>query len=159
MNIDSQNSLPTATGQPTSVTTKPVTTKPVAIKPVTTNLVIIGSDHGGFQLKQQLVTWLAQQGVAVEDVGAQELDPEDDYPVFAQRVGQRLTQRNGADSPSTSSSGSSIAPPPAWGVLLCRTGAGMTIVANRFPAVRAVVCRNVVDAQLARAHNNATGGA
>ena len=113
--------------------------------------IYIGSDHGGWQVKQELVPWLREQYPAVEDMGAQELNPEDDYPVFAQRVGERVSHA----ALSLGLTPASAQNPETVGILLCRSGAGMTIVANRFPLVRAVVCRNQDDARLAREHNNA----
>ena len=100
--------------------------------------VCLSADHGGFVLQQQLFQWLRQSGVRVMHLGPTLLDPEDDYPHYAKSVARRIQQ----DA-------------HAVGVLACRTGAGMSIVANRFPGVRAVVCRNEEDARLAREHNDA----
>lgn len=105
----------------------------------------IGSDHGGWALKAELVAWLQSNNHLVEDVGAVQFEPADDYPVFAAKVGQALSA---LQEPVEQD-------PTQWGVLLCRSGAGMAIAANRFPFVRAVVCRQPEDARLARAHNNA----
>lgn len=106
--------------------------------------IYIGSDHGGFALKETLAPWLVQFA-PVQDLGAEELNEDDDYPVFAQRVAQAVM--SATETPTTD--------PQHLGVLVCRTGVGMSMVANRFPHVRAAVCRNQEDARLARAHNNA----
>jgi len=107
--------------------------------------IYIGSDHGGFELKQLLIEWARQKDLSITDCGAVELNPEDDYPEFALRVSQPISDQ--AEAPTQN--------PTVMGILLCRTGAGMTMVANRFSAVRAVICRNPEEAKLARGHNNA----
>jgi RpiB/LacA/LacB family sugar-phosphate isomerase len=109
----------------------------------------LGTDHGGFAIKAILRPWLeelaGQAGGEVRDFGAKRLKPDDDYPEFAQPVARRVNQAAEAVDHD----------PTVWGVLLCRSGAGMAIVANRFPHNRAVVCRSVEDARHAREHNNA----
>ncbi len=107
-----------------------------------------GADHGGWKIKQELLAWLAGPVSAageIMDLGADHLDPDDDYPLFAKAVSSRVSEsREPVDQD-----------PTVWGLLLCRSGAGMTILANRYPFVRAVVCRSVEDARHAREHNNA----
>lgn len=109
--------------------------------------LLFGTDHGGFDVKEELISWLegSDLGLTFEDLGAFALDPQDDYPVYGQEVARRISETPDEFDVD----------PLAFGVLLCRTGAGMSIVANRFRGVRAVVCRNLEDARLARAHNNA----
>lgn len=108
----------------------------------------IGSDHGGFALKQSLMPWLQEQfggnGNTVADVGADVLDLDDDYPPYAAAVA-RAVQDPVADRAELT----------RWGVLICRSGSGMAIAANRFTGVRAVVCRTIDDVTHAREHNNA----
>ena len=100
--------------------------------------VVLAADHGGFNLKEALKQHLLTQGYEVEDVGAHQLDPEDDYPDFmypaAQMVGLDMNAR---------------------GIFLCRSGAGAAIVANKVKDVRPVVARTVEEAQHAREHNDA----
>lgn len=108
--------------------------------------LFFGTDHGGFRIKEELKPWLEQHyGVEIVDKGAKEMDPDDDYPIFGKEVAEEIESlREPVDGD-----------PTVFGVLLCRSGSGMAIVANRFPHVRAVVCRSVNDARHAREHNNA----
>ena len=98
--------------------------------------LLIGSDHGGFSTKQMLLDHLRAQGVDVEDVGPRSLDPEDDYPDFACLVAAAIS-RGAADC----------------GILICRSGIGMSINANRFPFIRAAVGMNEDLARMSREHN------
>lgn len=99
--------------------------------------IIIGADHGGFSLKESLKPFLAEMGFAVTDVGT-ESDQAADYPDFgaktAEAVSTGLFQR---------------------GILICGSGVGMSIVANRFPGVRAALCLDTETARLSRMHNDA----
>lgn len=100
--------------------------------------VYIAADHGGFDLKEALKEYLETRNYDVEDCGAYELDPSDDYPDFMYPAAQRI----GADH-------------SARGIFLCRSGAGAAIVANKVKNVRAVVARTKEDAKHAREHNDA----
>lgn len=102
-------------------------------------MVYLGSDHGGFELKEQLKVAIPSFGAMFEDLGAMALNPDDDYPQFAQAVAKKVAQKPGEH----------------MGILLCRTGGGMAIAANRFRGVRAVECRTTDDAIYAREHNHA----
>ena len=100
--------------------------------------IIIGSDHGGFASKEAAKTIIAKRkDIAVEDVGCASPDACD-YPDFAEAVASAVD--TGA---------------ACRGVLICTTGIGMSIAANRFPNVRAALCASVADAKIARAHNKA----
>jgi ribose 5-phosphate isomerase B len=99
--------------------------------------IIIGADHAGFNLKEEMKPPLAFFGLAVTDVGSENDDPTD-YPDFAARVAGKV------------SSGEF-----GRGILICGSGAGMVIVANKFPRVRAVLCLNEDMARLCRLHNDA----
>ena len=99
--------------------------------------VAIGSDHAAFALKDALVKELRAAGMQVEDVGAPSTDSVD-YPDFASLVAARVVART-SDR----------------GILLCGTGIGMSIAANKFPGIRAAVCHDVTTARLARLHNDA----
>lgn len=79
--------------------------------------IFIGADHRGFKLKEKVKGWLA--GQLVEDVGAHTFDPKDDYPLYAGRVASRVAQGEGL------------------GILICGSGVGVDVVANKFDGVRA----------------------
>ena len=96
----------------------------------------IGADHGGFELKEQLVADLRAAGIEVLDKGPAVMDPADDYPVYGAAVAEAIV-RGEADC----------------GILVCRSGAGMGIVANRFHGVRAVVASGKDIAVKSREHN------
>ncbi len=85
--------------------------------------ILIGADHKGFRLKEELKPWLIEQGHEVVDVGATSLAPSDDYMDYARRV---------VDSISTEELGQH----EGRGILICGSGVGVDIVANRFKGVR-----------------------
>ncbi len=99
--------------------------------------IAIASDHGGFELKGDLVQFLKKEGIEVEDLGTKGPDAVD-YPDFASLVARRV-------------SGGEV----DGGVLICGTGIGMSIVANKFQNVRAAVVSDEYTARMAKAHNNA----
>ncbi|MBN2438647.1 MAG: ribose 5-phosphate isomerase B [Deltaproteobacteria bacterium] len=99
--------------------------------------IIIAADHGGYTLKEALKPFLAQMGFAVTDVGTAS-DRAVDYPDFGEKA---------AGAVSTG-----LFP---LGILICGSGVGMSIVANRFPGVRAALCLDEETARLSRMHNNA----
>ncbi|NBC33466.1 MAG: ribose 5-phosphate isomerase B [Alphaproteobacteria bacterium] len=99
--------------------------------------VAIGADHAGFALKEWLKARLAESGYGILDVGTHSADSVD-YPDFAHAVGDAL-----------------VSGKANRGVLICGTGIGVSIAANRNPAVRAALCQNVDAARLARQHNDA----
>ena len=99
--------------------------------------IYIASDHGGFNLKTFLVDHLKSKGHDVHDLGP--ADPSScDYPVKAQAVTDALLKND-----------------EALGILVCGTGIGMSMAANRVPGIRAAVCTNEFHAAYCRAHNNA----
>lgn len=102
----------------------------------------IGTDHGGFSAKEALKPMLAELGVQVEDFGAHTLDADDDYPQFAFAVAEAVARDAAAGRESI-------------GVLLCRSGAGMEIAANKVDGVRAGRADSVADVKLLREHNGA----
>ena len=99
--------------------------------------VAIGSDHAGLALKRELRTVLEERGLDVHDVGTDD-ESSCDYPDFAHAVAARV-ERGEAD----------------LGLLVCGTGVGMSITANRHRGVRAVVCSECLSARMAREHNDA----
>jgi ribose 5-phosphate isomerase B len=100
--------------------------------------VVIGADHAGFALKEAIKGWLTEWGIPHRDVGAEVLDPGDDYPDFAARVAAAVA---GGEAER--------------GILVCGSGIGMSIAANKVPGVRAAVCRDERDARASREHNDA----
>jgi ribose 5-phosphate isomerase B len=98
--------------------------------------IAIGSDHRGVKIKQRLVQSLGAAGYTVFDAGTQTEVPCD-YPDFAHVVAKRVSE------------GSSDR-----GVLICGTGIGMAIVANKFPGVRAASCYDEVLVEVSRRHND-----
>lgn len=99
--------------------------------------VAIGADHGGYQLKQRLVRTLQTGGHEVADLGTHSPTPCD-YPLYGEKVAQAVS--SGAFE---------------RGILICKSGIGMSIVANKFSEIKAALCRNVKDATLSREHNDA----
>ena len=98
--------------------------------------VAVGADHAGFALKQDLKSWLTAQGHTVLDFGTHSGDSVD-YPDFAAVVSRAVS-----------------AGEAACGVLVCGTGIGMAIAANKVPGIRAGVCGDVETARLSRQHND-----
>ena len=98
--------------------------------------IALGTDHAGFVLKSAVVDYLSSRKIEVIDLGAYEYDSEDGYPDPAFRVGTAIMDET-ADA----------------GVLLCGTGYGISIAANKIPGVRAVSCDTPEHARIAKAHN------
>ena len=101
------------------------------------NSIAIGCDHRGFGLKERIMTFLQNEGYSYQDFGCYSTEPVD-YPDIAQKVGEAVA------------SGSFD-----QGILICSTGIGMCIAANKIKGVRAALCHNVFAAQRARQHNDA----
>src|SRR6218665_1344175 len=99
--------------------------------------IVIGSDHAGFHYKEQIKTWLAQQGWMVEDKGTYSTDSTD-YPDYAHPVATMVEEGNAAA-----------------GILICGSGNGVCMTANKHQGIRAALCWNEELAALARQHNNA----
>ena len=106
--------------------------------------VYLGSDHAGYELKRLLLARLPDVGYAdagsydVVDMGADHYDPEDDYPAYCIRTGERV-----------------VADPGSLGVVIGGSGNGEQIAANKVIGVRAALAWNEATARLAREHNNA----
>lgn len=100
-------------------------------------VVAVGADHAGFALKEDLKACLKEQGYEVRDLGTDSLESVD-YPDFAARV-----------------AGAVASGEVPWGLLVCGTGIGMAITANKIPGVRAACCADPFSARMARAHNDA----
>lgn len=100
-------------------------------------IIAIGSDHGGVELKEKIKGSLQHAGHEIKDLGTNNKDSVD-YPDIALRVAEEVSQGKAAR-----------------GILLCKTGIGMCIVANKVPRVRAALCCQVEQAKLASEHNQA----
>ena len=99
--------------------------------------IALGADHAGFELKDKIKRHLEQQGITVDDRGTGSAESVD-YPDYARLVGEEVAEKR-ADR----------------GILVCGTGIGMSIAANKVPGIRAVNPHNEIEAQLSREHNDA----
>jgi len=99
--------------------------------------IAIGCDHGGYALKTILVPFLEQKGITVRDAGAHSTEIVR-YPYYAADVAQAVA-RGEADR----------------GILICSTGIGMSMIANKFKGIRAALCTDTYMAKMTRAHNDA----
>jgi len=99
-------------------------------------MIAIGSDHAGFRLKEKIKDFLRKKGVEFCDFGPENEDPVD-YPDFGKKVAKAVSQGEAER-----------------GILICGSGLGMTIVANKFKGVRATLCHDEYTAKMSRAHND-----
>ncbi|MBT3234874.1 MAG: ribose 5-phosphate isomerase B [Bdellovibrionales bacterium] len=99
--------------------------------------LFLASDHAAFAAKEQLKSQLSKKGLVVRDLGPQS-DGRCDYPNFAIKLARKIQANS-----------------QALGVLLCGSGVGVSMAANRFAGVRAALCRTTEEAVLAKEHNNA----
>jgi ribose 5-phosphate isomerase B len=99
--------------------------------------LVIASDHAGFSLKEEVRAYLARAGHQVLDLGAFTCNPEDDYPDFAERVGEAIR-----------------AGEAQRGVLICGSGVGVSIAANKIPGVRAAMCHDTYSAHQGVEHDD-----
>ena len=106
--------------------------------------VILGADHGGFELKAKLKGFLVEKGIEVEDIGPHEFDKDDDYPDFGKKVAEIVSKE-----------GSEIGQKNVMGMLICRSAGGVIITANKFRGIRAVAVFDETQARHAREHNDA----
>lgn len=100
-------------------------------------MILVGSDHGGLELKEAIKLLLTERGITVEDCGTDNGDSVD-YPDFGIKVARRVSAGEAEK-----------------GILFCGTGIGMSIVANKFPNVRAALATDPFMARMAKEHNNA----
>ncbi len=99
--------------------------------------IVIGADHGGYELKDHIKAHLESKGFEVTDVGTNSSE-SCDYPIYASRLCQKL-QEGEAE----------------LGILVCGTGIGMSMAANKHRGIRAACCSDTFSARLTRLHNNA----
>jgi ribose 5-phosphate isomerase B len=100
-------------------------------------MIAIGSDHGGFMLKQEIIDYLTAKGLSFKDFGSFN-DDAVDYPDYAKAVTSAIL------------SGECL-----QGILICGTGIGISIAANRNPGIRCALCHDVFSAEATRLHNDA----
>lgn len=103
--------------------------------------IFIGADHGGFYLKEKIEAYLSKRGYTWEDVGGKELDPNDDFPQFAQLAATKVLGEDERDDPRA--------------ILICTGGQGMAMAANRFNGIRAAVIWDSREAKECRNDNDA----
>lgn len=99
--------------------------------------IALGADHGGFDLKTEISRFLITEGYKTVDCGTKSTVPCD-YPVYAYRVARAVSEKKAE-----------------LGILICKSGNGMAIVANKLPGVRAAICFDKDVATLSRRHNDA----
>ena len=99
--------------------------------------IYIGSDHRGFELKKQIINFLNTQNLEVIDCGNIVYNPDDDYPDYASEVARRVVEDENS-----------------LGIVICGTGVGVSIAANKIPGVRAALLETIETIAIARAHNH-----
>jgi|SRR5690625_624586 len=99
--------------------------------------IIIGSDHAGYKMKEDVKKYLTEKGNTVVDLGTNSIDSVD-YPVFGKKVGEEVMETK-AD----------------FGIVICGTGIGISIAANKVKGIRAALVHDKETARLAKEHNNA----
>ncbi len=100
-------------------------------------MIAIGSDHGGYELKESVKHYLEEKGIPYQDMGC-DGKASVDYPVYGRAVAQAV-----ADGTCER------------GIVICTTGIGISIVANKVPGVRCALCSDTLSARMTRLHNNA----
>ncbi|MFO7635755.1 MAG: ribose 5-phosphate isomerase B [Clostridia bacterium] len=100
-------------------------------------MIAISSDHAGFQLKQNIISHLKENGIAFTDFGPCDAKSVD-FPDYASKVALAIMNKH-CDQ----------------GILICGTGIGMSIAANKFPGIRAALCTSMFQARMSRLHNDA----
>jgi len=101
-------------------------------------MIILASDHAGFQLKEEIKKFFNKENIIAIDVGCHSREQIDDYPDFAKAGNEKVLE----DSRNV-------------GIYICGSGIGMSMVANRNPKIRAALCHNEITASLSRRHNDA----
>ncbi len=100
-------------------------------------MIGIGNDHTGYELKMEIIKYLEEKGIEYKDFGCEKLDASD-YPIYAKAVG-RAIQKKECDK----------------GILICGTGIGISITANKMKGIRAALCHDCFSAEATRLHNDA----
>jgi ribose 5-phosphate isomerase B len=100
--------------------------------------IIIGADHAGYEVKERLKKFFTAKKIEYEDVGTDSAGLPDDYPDFAVKVAKKVAKSKDAK-----------------GILICGTGTGMVIAANKIKGIRAVAAYDLYSAEMSRKHNDA----
>ena len=100
-------------------------------------MIAIGSDHGGFALKQEIMEHLKENGIEYKDYGCYD-ESSCDYPVYAKKVANAI-----------------VSGECEKGILICGTGIGISLAANKVPGIRCAVVSDVFSAKMSKAHNDA----
>lgn len=100
-------------------------------------MIAVGSDHGGFQLKKTILKYLGEKQIAYKDMGTY-TEESTDYPLYGKKVVEAIL-KNECDK----------------GIIICGTGIGISIMANRYKGIRAALCSDCFSAEATRQHNNA----
>lgn len=95
--------------------------------------IFLGADHRGYELKEKISQWLFEMERAFQDLGAVSFDPHDDYTEYAERVASLVTKNEGSR-----------------GVLICGSGVGVEVIANKFDGIRAGIGKNALQVEAAR---------
>jgi ribose 5-phosphate isomerase B len=101
-------------------------------------MIYLGSDHAGLALKDEIQKYLKSQNQQVVDLGVFAAEPPSDYPDIAHEVAEKVRENHGA-----------------LGILICGTGVGMCMAANKSPGIRAAVCESEKTVEMSRRHNDA----
>jgi len=99
--------------------------------------IVLAADHGGFALKMDLIPWLKTQDIEILDLGAETFNLADDYPDFAEYVAEAIIKEKAQR-----------------GILICGSGAGAAIAANKIPGIRACLCHDTYTARQAVEHDD-----
>lgn len=105
---------------------------------MTNTTIVVASDHRGFKLKSEIIKYLKTININAIDYGTSSTEKKVDYPKYAQKTAQAIQQQQAE-----------------YGILICGSGTGMAIAANRFKGVRAAICFNKEYAQIVKQHNHA----
>jgi ribose 5-phosphate isomerase B len=100
-------------------------------------MIALGSDHGGYGLKQEIIKYLEEKGIEYKDYGCYDESPCD-YPVFGKKAARAVASGECEK-----------------GILICGTGIGISIAANKIKGIRAALCHDVFSAKATREHNDA----
>lgn len=101
-------------------------------------MIYLGADHRGYNLKESIKKFLTESGYGFADMGNFKLDPEDDYTDFAKLVAEKVSQNQETDK----------------GILICGSGVGVDITANKFKGVRSALADDIETAKQSRAHDD-----
>jgi len=99
--------------------------------------IFLGADHRGYELKEKIAKWLFEMEYPYQDLGAYNLDPNDDYPKYAEQVASLVAANE-----------------RARGILLCGSGVGVDVVANKFDGIRSSIGKSVAQVEAGRSHDD-----